>query len=180
MARHTRSPRTVAREEVKPGGYKGRNGEIIYRNRVSDDALDVPEKYKLDGFDYQWVRASCYNEPDDANMMTSYEAGWRPVPQRAMPGFLGAKSDSDEAIIFKGLMLMERPMELTLEAMEENKAAAYRQLVAQHERFEVALPDEARGTFSAQKGSIHYGGFEAAEPHTFPERPRRTGELPID
>lgn len=180
MARPGRqAQREPAREEARPGGLRGRDGELIFRNRVSEDALDVPDKFKLDGFDYQWVRAFCYNEPDDANVSTSYEAGWRPVPQRAMPGFLAAKSDSDEAIIFKGLMLMERPMEFTIQAQEENRAAAYRQLVAQHERFEVPLPNEARG-FEAQKGSIHYGRVEAVEPHTVPVLQRRTGELSID
>jgi hypothetical protein len=175
-------PTRATREEVrpaKPGGAAGRDGEIIFRNRVSDDALDVPPHFKLEGFDYQWVRTSCYNEPDLANVSTSYEAGWRPVPQKAMPGYLGSKADSAEAITYRGLMLMERPMEFTIQAREENEAAAYRQLIAQHERFEVPLPENARG-FETQRGSINYGRSESAEPQTYPVRQHRTGSMPID
>jgi hypothetical protein len=182
MARQpTRQPeRATAREEVLPGGLVGRNGEMLYRNVISDDAFEVPEKFKEDGWDYQWTRVFTYGEPDEANLSTSLEAGWRPVPQRAMPGYLGAKKDSEEAITYKDMMLMERPLEFTLRARRENEANARRLLVAQHERFELALPSEARGTFNAQKGSINYGAPEQAESQTYPHRGYRTGEIPVD
>ena len=122
----TRSP---AREEVRPpvrdgvrtqpGQARGRDGEILSRNKNFDDVYNIPEHMKEAGWSYQWNRVTCFGEPDPIEINRMMDNGWRYVrPESPLGRMYGAKNDAGY-IEVGGLVLMERPQALTDEALEE-------------------------------------------------------------
>jgi hypothetical protein len=148
--------RPVKRTETKAparGEVRGRDGQVLTRNRNSASAINqyyIPDRLKEDGWSLQWIRQSCYNKEDRSNLSSYSENGWSPVPGDR-PGFkelFGAASG--EAIIRDGLMLVERPAELTRQAKEEEHMEALQQRNPQVEEF--ALSELPPGFRRLQKG----------------------------
>ncbi len=103
----------------------GRDGMPIWRHGSPHDGHDKFNASDVEpaGWKYQWKAYTVLNEPDTAYQGKLRSAGWTPVmadvhPGRWMP--LGHKGP----IIVDGLMLMETPMELYLEAVNEEKRMA--------------------------------------------------------
>lgn len=76
--------------------------------------FDMPLELIPPGWSYQWVRASVYGKEDTDNLMARAQTGWEPVPvarhRHMMPeNYKGAYIER------KGLILMERPAEITEE-----------------------------------------------------------------
>lgn len=127
-------PRKQVREPVreqepirKRGEVRGRNGEILRRESpTSYNLYDFPDSIKEDGWSYQWCRTDAYGNADgDINEIPVMErAGWRPVRPSQLKEYFKSENKDRECILRGGLMLMERPIELTLEAQEEMKAKA--------------------------------------------------------
>lgn len=75
--------------------------------------------------DFNWKRYETYGKPDYAEQRSYHAQGWRPVmhhhfPERFAP--LGTQGP----VIVKDMILMERPMTLTLRARNEEIAEATR------------------------------------------------------
>lgn len=146
MAR--KSMRAPAREGAHPEVI-GRNGEVLSRRR--DGGLDaanqfiVPERLKQDGWSLQWVRESCWGEPDRGNMTNHQENGWRPVPadRDGFSDYFGVDTKIENVVRRQGLVLMERPQTLTDEALREDEHQAKMQRNSQVEEF--ALSDLPQG-----------------------------------
>jgi len=119
--------RTSGRPIVRDGQVRGRNGEVLTRNRVSGDGyvneFDIPESALDPEWDTYWARASCHGKADAANLNELYDNGWRPASpknySRVMPDMKGKDSIERD-----GLILMERPMSLSQQALDEQRALA--------------------------------------------------------
>ncbi len=99
------------------------------------DRFGVPPGMIPDGMSWEWKRETTTGKPDPTYMAFLYDQGWEPVEQERYPTFPVRRD---------GLILMERPMELTIEARAEEKAAA-RDAVRQKER---QLYDAGDGEFA--------------------------------
>lgn len=103
-------------DTVRPKKMRTRKGGAT-------DRLHVPKELIPVGMDYQWVTDSVLGQPDVQTRM-NYEAnGWEAVPASRHPGLFMPVGHTGE-INVGGLVLMERPIELTMEAREEERQAA--------------------------------------------------------
>lgn len=100
------------------------------------------------GMDYNWKRITVKGEQDTEHQIDCAEAGWTPVPAERHPDKAGRKAEPGSMIIRGGLVLMERPTELTREASDEDEGKAKDQLRTQFARLgqtdRGALPREVR------------------------------------
>jgi hypothetical protein len=115
-----------AREEIRPKKTRTR--------RSTTDMLYVDPALIPDGMDYQWVTSEILSQPAQ-QVRASYEAnGWEPVPAERHPGLFMQRGATGE-INVGGLVLMERPLELTMEAREEERVAARTAVRVQEQTF---------------------------------------------
>ena len=156
----------------------GRNGEVLTRNRVSGDGyineFDIPEAFRDADYDLYWARTSTHGKPDQANINELYDNGWRPASPKnytkVMPDMKGK-----ETIERDGLMLMERPWQLSAQAIAEERDSAIRLREIQGEAFggrKLAKGFEAgrksgNGKFNASK--ILNRGLERAPAEARPQ-----------
>ena len=70
-----------------------------------------------DGWSYEWKRKTVYGAEDHTYAIQLLQAGWEPVPTSRHPEMMPVNSTS--AIIErKGMILMERPADITAEARQ--------------------------------------------------------------
>lgn len=105
---------TRTRSSRKRRGFR-RTGE----QRYHVDTASIPK-----GMDYQWKRLSYLGKEDRENQIDTYENGFTPVPAQRHPELAGLDGAADGHIVREGLILVERPLELTHEARDEDQAAA--------------------------------------------------------
>lgn len=104
---------SVRSEPIRSRKRKG--GQLADKFHI--DASSIPE-----GTSYEWKRHTVYGQEDPSYNVMLREQGWEPVsadrhPELVSDGYSGP-------IIRDGQILMERPMELTREAQEEDRAMA--------------------------------------------------------
>lgn len=130
--------RTPVREEIrKPVVAQGRSR----RRKSSIDRFYVPADAVPEGMTYQWCRKSIWGQPDISHMVGLQENGWTPVPADRHSGLFMPNGHVGD-IERDGLVLMERPVELTAEARAEDKAAADALTRMQDEQLGRALPQQ--------------------------------------
>lgn len=95
-----------------------------------------------DGWTYEWKRFSTVNKEDFAYLNAQKRAGWTPVPAERHPDKV-PDDQKDGNILFKGMILMERPTEI----VEERKAMLNRLARAQVQQKENQLRGTPDGTF---------------------------------
>ena len=123
--------RDPSREPARSDGViYGRDGEVLSRKRTEvGDIFAIPQELKDDGWDYQWAAVAVAGNQEvliDQNLMFA-ENGWRPVPCDRWPGRF--MPHGHKGPIIRGQqMLMERPMELTLQARREEYQKAAGQM----------------------------------------------------
>lgn len=130
-----KSGRKAMREPLRTGQVLSRDGEVLSRRRSTgfQNEFDVPPHLQEDGWSYQWVRASCHGKDDPANLSQHYENGWRPA---SAAGLLKHYNVTDGKTITRdGLVLCERPAQLTHEALAEDRRNALELRNAQAEQF---------------------------------------------
>ena len=76
-----------------------------------------------DGWSYDWKRFTVLGMEDPAYQVALRRAGWTPVPAARHPEMMPADS-KDEAILRKGMILMERPQEISDEVRAIDKQRA--------------------------------------------------------
>jgi len=95
-------------------------------NRYDFDRSRIPP-----GMDYGWKRKSFMGFEDIEHMVNLEANGWTPVPPERHPELTGSRLQKGAEIVRGGLMLMERPAEISEDARELDGAFA-RQQVADH------------------------------------------------
>lgn len=143
--------RETVRESVRPNKKEviGRNGKSLSRKRGGNvDRFYIPPNLIPEGWSYEWKREVTYGQEDTAHMMHMAENGWTPVPASAHPGYF-MKDGHEGPIRRDGMILMERPIELTQEARREDEINAKNLMQAQKEQLGLSLPtgfsDQHRG-----------------------------------
>lgn len=139
-------PRTPARQtDVRQTQVRGEAETAspkkvrLRKNMAMKSQLDLPadilriikEDY---GSDVQWVTDSVLGQPMAAMRQQFEINAWEAVTPDMFGGILDgiyARKGSTGEIHYEGLVLMWRPMELTLEAQAEERAASYGALEAQ-------------------------------------------------
>lgn len=75
--------------------------------------------------DFNWKRFETYGKPDYAESRMYQDQGWRPVQHHHFPGRF-APPGTQGPVIIKDMILMERPMRLTVQARNEEILEATR------------------------------------------------------
>jgi hypothetical protein len=104
------------------GKFRTRSGEILSFRSTDGSQYDIPEDLKEDGWTYQWQAHTVYNEPSN-DLSQMYANGWRYVTSKSRVGqFFLLPGENVDCIVRGGLVLMERPAELTAMYIEETDA----------------------------------------------------------
>lgn len=119
----------------------GRDGKVVSR-KLSGQV----DKYNLDamgikappGWTYEWKRKTLAGMEDTDHLNALNDNGWTSVPADRHAGTAGRSKTGE--IVKDGLMLMERPEELTREARAEESIAARAQIQAQNDQYRGRMP----------------------------------------
>jgi hypothetical protein len=121
-ARANRARQSDAREEVvREGMALDRAGRPVTRKRNSSvDRYYVQPGKIPDGWSYEWKRWAVMNQEDPSYLISLQENGWEAVPAGRHPELVANGVNGEAAIIRDGMILMERPAQLTAEAKQED------------------------------------------------------------
>jgi len=113
----TRAARRAAEIRNHNGGNMDEGTDDFHINQT-----DVPA-----GWSYEWKRKTILGQEDPAYQVALARKGWEPVPADRHPSYMpeGGRFSTIER---KGMVLMERPMELTEEAREIERLRARNQV----------------------------------------------------
>lgn len=109
---------------------------------VFNDPFYVPMDEIPPGLSYEWKRVSNVGQEDPFYIAGMREQGWEPVPASRHPTWVPPGYDKPH-IIKGGLMLMDRPKELTQEARDENEMLAKKQIREAEQRLGMTGTGEA-------------------------------------
>ena len=121
------------------------------RDRIynTGNVFEFDERKVPPGYKYEWKRCKLAGQEDEDNLVIAEQNGWRPVPASRHPELAGlrkSKESPDAAIIKRGLVLMEQPIEWYEEAREMDKFAADNTIEQQIQRLGLqARQNGARG-----------------------------------
>ncbi len=134
-----RTRQTAAREPIRetPVGPASAHGRT--RVRKGTDRYYIDPSLPPDGWVYQWKRYSVLGQEDPGYLAELAQVGFTPVPadRPNLQGVfypVGYKA-TNNCIIVGGQILMERPIELEMEARDEEKNAADSVLRQSREQF---------------------------------------------
>lgn len=136
--------RAPQREEDSRARAAKRLAEL--RKHGGDD-VDASDKYGIDprmvpdGWSYEWKRKSLWGKEDPQYEVALTRGGWEPVPASRHPEMM--PKGTFNTIERDGMVLMERPVELTQEARDKELRRARMQVRAKEEQ----LNDAPAGTF---------------------------------
>jgi hypothetical protein len=127
MPENAEAPKRVARSEEDPRERAAKRAAEILEHRGNmdegDDEFFIDQRVVPDGWSYEWKRHTILGAEDPSYQVHLARGGWEAVPAyrhpEMMPG--GWKGNNIER---KGMLLMERPAEITdaSKAMELRKA----------------------------------------------------------
>lgn len=151
--------RVEARDEARLPA-RDPNRERTRKRKGDYDDFWVDLSKKPDDQDWNWKRFETYGQPDRQNVVAMGENGWEPVDATI---FEDGRSGPLEN---KGLVLCERPKELSEEARREENAKAAAQLRNKEAIFGQSLaPSDPRDASPRTRPSIQraYAPMEVAE-----------------
>jgi hypothetical protein len=122
------------------------------------DTREIP-----DGWTYEWKRRTIAGQEDPAYQVSLARMGWEPVPADRHPYMMPVKGQYT-TIERKGMMLMERPMELSEEARSIELRRA-RQQIANKKSQLGSSPD---GQFGRDHASVKPKVSNSYEPMPIP------------
>lgn len=146
--------RPVPRAE-DPRARAARRAAELRDNRA--ESFDGTDKFFVDpsvipdGWDYEWKAKYVANQEQISQMMAYKQAGWEEVPTYRHPEMMAAGT-TEPVIIREGLVLMERPKEISDEA-RRRLAREAREQVAGKER-EISSYEDDHAVGEGQRGRI--------------------------
>lgn len=78
------------------------------------DEFYIPPSIVPEGWNYEWKRHMIWNQEDPAYTVQLAREGWEPVPASRHPEMM-PKTWTESTIMRKGMVLMERPSEISEE-----------------------------------------------------------------
>lgn len=131
-AEPARTPVRSASAALRKGEYLGRNGKIIRREKAaSHDPYHIPESVQEDGWSYQWCRADVIGSSEFSEISVMRRAGWDFVKPDQLNGYFAESCKDRDNVEIMGLVLMERPAQMTQDAKDEQLREANKQFLAQ-------------------------------------------------
>lgn len=106
-----------------------------------EDRFHINPKIIPDGWSYEWKKKSVWGKEDPNYEVGVARRGWEAVPASRHPELMPAGNFS--TIERDGMILMERPMELTEDARARDRQAARKQVKDKEEQ----LNDAPKGQF---------------------------------
>lgn len=116
---------------------------------VNDDPYYIPQEEIPEGLSYEWKRWSVVGEQDPFYIAQMREQGWEPVPPKRHPNWV-PPGYNEPHIIKGGMILMDRPAELTEEARREIRQLSKQQVREAEQR----LGMTQKGELDRQKPSV--------------------------
>jgi hypothetical protein len=132
----------VAREESPRERAARRAAELRGHIGNMDEGTDdffVPPEFIPDGWSYEWKRKTNVGMEDPAYQVALARMGWEPVPASRHPAMM-PEGSKYQVIERKGMILMERPLEITEEAKNIELRRARNQ-IRQKEQQLASAPD---------------------------------------
>ena len=96
-------------------------------NEDGTDDFYIPLDDIPPGWSYEWKRKTTAGAEDPAYQIALARAGWEPVPTSRHPSYMPDRGDYP-VIERKGMILMERPLEITEEARQAELRRARQQV----------------------------------------------------
>lgn len=164
-------PRVEMRSEVREEDPRARaarraaeiRGHIGSMDQGTDEFYFDPEIVP-DGWTYEWKRLSMFGQEDATHQIHLARMGWEPVPARRHPGLMPA-SWTKATIERKGMILMERPTEVVMEARNLQQRAAKDQVRAKEAQI-AGTPD---GTMTRDHAQVRPKISKGYEPMPIPK-----------
>jgi hypothetical protein len=129
------------------------------------DEFYLPHDMVPDGWTYEWKRKSVMGQEDASYLVALRRVGWEPVPSSRHPEMM-PMSSPDKTIERKGMILMERPSEIT----EEVKRLELRKARAQVQQKQAQLGEAPAGQFErTNKGNSLAKVQKSYEPIVIPD-----------
>ena len=138
------------REESPVERAKRRAAEIRGHLGEMDEGTDefyIPADAIPDGWTYEWKRRLVQGQEDPAYQVALARTGWEPVPCRRHPEMMPANWKG-ETIERKGMVLMQRPAEITARVEELDRRKARNQVKAKEAQLAAAPPGNMEKEFS--------------------------------
>ena len=151
--------RPDVRAEVREDSPAERAAKRVAEIRAHRQGLDLDntDQYSIDpymvpeGWSYEWKRKTIYNQEDPSYQVRLADAGWTPVPATRDARHKAMMPTGNYATIERdGMILMERPKELTDEAKARELRRARNQVRAQEQQLSTA-PD---GTMTREDSRV--------------------------
>lgn len=142
--------RPPLREDNPRSAAAKRAAEILGHLGDMDEGVDefyVSPDQVPDGWTYEWKRRTVYGQEDPAYQVALARTGWETVPARRHPEMMpaGWKGDTIER---KGMVLMQRPKEITERIEELDRRKARNQVKAKEQQLAAAPPGTMEREFS--------------------------------
>ena len=150
--RRGRPPRNAIRPAEHVEGVSAREADhepahesprVRTRSRkatVNEDMFYIPVEEIPEGSSYEWKRYSVNGQQDPFYLAGMRQQGWEPVDPKRHPNWV-PPGYAEPNIIKGGMILMERPIELTQEARRETRALAKQQMVEAEQRLGMTPKD---------------------------------------
>lgn len=142
-------------QHVMAGRASARTGTIrsddvtgAVRGRRYKGGADMPNKFHVpkeaipDGTSYQWNNYTVFGKGDSNYDAFMSMQGWEPVPASRHPHLVAKDTPPNAPIIVDGQILMERPEELTQEALQEEYDKARGEVFLKEQQLGMAPPGQ--------------------------------------
>ena len=113
---------------------------------VNEDQFYIPLDEVPEGSNYEWKRWENVGQQDPFYIARMREQGWEPVDPKRHPSWT-PPGYKEPHIIKGGQILMERPMELTLEARKELRQLSVQQVREAEQRLGMTPKDSMTREF---------------------------------
>ena len=129
-----RQPMRAEMREPDPRSAAAKRAQEILENigQADEGQDDFRTPKAPDGWTYEWRRNTLFNQEDPAYMTSLLRTGWEAVPAKRHPEMMpiGAMKSIER----KGMILMERPAEVTRKFEEADRRRARLQMRAKEEQ----------------------------------------------
>jgi hypothetical protein len=123
-----------AREQVHLDEHvKPRLRTRRHKSTLNESVFYIPIEEIPEGLSYEWKRWTVVGEHDPFYIAALREQGWEPVPPKRHPNWL-PPGFNEPHIIKGGMLLMDRPIELTEEARRELRKLSKKQITEAEQR----------------------------------------------
>ena len=142
--------RPELRDDDPRSAAKRRAAEIIGHLGDMDAGTDdfyFPPDQIPDGWTYEWKRKLVYNAEDPAYQVALARTGWEPVPARRHPEMMPV-AWKGETIERKGMVLMQRPKEITDRVIDIDRQRARNQVRAKEQQLAATPPGSMEKEYS--------------------------------